>query len=512
MRLTSISIAVGLVAVSACKKEEKGTSSSTTGSATSGAINESLPVPQTKKVVENKPMPPLAADPGGATGKAQWAAAFGGLGIDAPRGLAIGADGSAYVGGYFDTEIDFGGTIGKRTLEAGNDPKAKPSDAYLAKIGPDGKLAWVQTFGASRDDVINSVAMRGDTVVVAGNFLDTVKFGGLEKKSIGSDDAFNAAFDTSGGIKWVWNFGGLNSDGANAIAPTPDGGWVFGGSFIDSASFGATTFKSRGGPDAMLVKLDGEGKLEWVKQFGGAYAETIQYVAVDGQGNIVVQGVFKDVSDWGGPQKLTAGGGSDNDVVLAKYDLNGDHIWSQRFGNAFNDVAGGVAIDPAGNITMVGSFDRSVSFGEGDEHSSNGEADIFVARYTPAGKLAWAHTYGAKREDIAMGVASDAAGNTVTTGWFQDTVDFGGTLLTSKGNKDVFALKLNAKGDVVWAQRFGDKDHDQGRALALDDKGAAYVAGIYRFKLDGVSPAPESVRAQGDRVPKPDTFVLKLDR
>lgn len=512
MRLTSISIAVGLVAVSACSaKKDKGTSSSS-GSASSGAVTESQPVPQTKKVVENKPLPPLAADPGGATGKPVWATGFGGLGIDAPRGIAIGADGSAYVVGYFDTEIDFGGSIGKRTLQASDDPKAKPADAYLAKLGPDGKLAWVQTFGAKRDDVINGVAMRGDTVVVAGNFLDTVKFDGLEKKSIGSDDAFIAAFDTSGGIKWVWNFGGIDSDGANGIAPTPDGGWVFGGSFMDSARFGATTFKSRGAIDAMLVKLNSEGKLEWVKQFGGAYADTIQYVAVDGQGNIVVQGVFKDVSDWGGPEKLTAGGGSDNDVVLAKYDLNGDHLWSRRFGNAFNDVAGGVAIDPAGNITMVGSFDRSASFGEGDEHTSLGEADIFVARFTPAGKLEWAHTYGAKREDIAMGVATDAAGNTVTTGWFQDSVDFGGTVLTSKGNKDVFALKLSAKGELVWAQRFGNKDHDQGRALALDDKGAAYIAGIYRFKLDGVSPAPDSARADGDRIPKPDTFVLKLDR
>jgi hypothetical protein len=513
MRVTPFVVAVGLVVVPACGgKKERGTSSATTaGSNTGSAVNESAPVPQVKKPVDTKPLPPLAADPGGATGKPVWAAAFGGLGIDAPRGIAIGADGAAYVGGYFDTDIDFGGTIGKRTVES-EDAKTKRADAYLAKLTPDGKLAWVQTFGAKRDDVINSVAMRGDTVVVAGNFLDTVKVGGLEKKSIGSDDAIIAAFDTSGNVKWVWNFGGIDSDGANSIAATPDGGWVFGGSFSDTANFGATTFTSRGAVDAMLVKLDGEGKLEWVKQFGGAYADTIQYVAVDGQGNIVVQGVFKDVSDWGGPNKLKAGGGSDNDVVLAKYDLNGDHLWSQRFGNAFNDVAGGVAIDPSGHITMVGSFDRSVSFGEGDEHTAVGEADAFVARFTPDGKLEWAHTYGASREDIAMGVAVDAAGNSVTTGWFQDTVDFGGTSLTSKGNKDVFALKLDAKGDLIWAERFGSKDHDQGRAIALDDKGAAYVTGIYRFKLDGAPNPPESVRASGDRIPKPDTFVLELDR
>ena len=123
-----------------------------------------------------------------------------------------------------------------------------------------------------------------------------------------------------------------------------------------------------------------------------------------------------------------------------------------------------------------------------------------------------AHTYGAEREDIGFGVASDAAGNTVTTGWFQGTIDFGKGPLTSKGNKDVFALKLDPKGAVVWSQAFGDKDHDQGRAVAIDAKGAAFLAGIFRFKLDVVAPALESIRADGDRIPKPDTFVMKLDR
>ena len=187
-------------------------------------------------------------------------------------------------------------------------------------------------------------------------------------------------------------------------------------------------------------------------------------------------------------------------------------MWSQNFGNAFNDVAGGLTVDPAGNITMVGSFDKSVSFGPGDEHTSLGEADAFIARYSTDGKLAWAHTYGAEREDIAFGIDADAAGNTVTVGWFQGSVDFGKGALTSKGNKDVFAIKLDASGALVWAQGWGDRDHDQGRGVAIDDRGAALVIGIYRFRLDVASPALESVRAEGDRIPKPDAFVIKLDR
>ena len=505
------SLALALLAVVGCSKKADDTKSGANGSGGGEKPKVTEATPQVKKPVDTKPLPELAADPGGATGKAIHGTGFGGLGIDAPRALAV-ADGEAYVAGYFDGEIDFGGSIGKRTAPPGDDPKKKPSDAYVAKIGKDGKVAWVQTFGAKRDDVANGIAIKGDHVVVVGNFLDEVKFGEFTKKSAGSDDAFVAAFSRSGEIKWAWSFGGIDSDGANTVAATPDGGWVVGGSFMRTADFGTVQLTSRGATDAMLIKLGPGGDLEWVKQFGGAYQDSISDVTVDGQGNIIVQGVFRDVSDWGGKDKLTAAGGADYDVVLAKYDLNGDHVWSKRYGNAFDDFAGGVTVDPAGNITMVGSFDQSVSFGEGDAHKSAGESDIFVARFTPNGALAWARTFGADRADIADAIASDAAGNTIVTGWFENTVEFGKTSLTSKGNKDVFALKLDANGGVVWAHRFGDKDHDQGRAVAVDEGGAAYVAGIYRFTLDAVTPALTSTREENDRIPKPDTFVLKLDR
>lgn len=507
MRLASIAIGLGLV--TSCGKQEEAPKEK----ASEAKVVE--PPPQVKKPVDTKPLPQLAADAGGATGKPLWAAGFGGLGIDSPRDIAVTASGDVYVAGIFDDAIDFGGTIGKKVPPQNDDPKApkgRTSDAYLVKVGADGKLTWAQTFGGKRDDAANGVAVRGDKVVVVGNFLDELKLGEFTKKSAGSDDAFVAQFDKDGGVQWAWNFGGIDSDGANAVVATPDGGWVIGGSFSRTCDFGTTQLKSRGGTDAMLLKLSAGGDLEWIKQFGGAYQDQVSHLAVDGQGNIYVQGQFKDLSDWGGKQPLKAGGGSDLDVVLAKYDLNGDYLWAQRFGNAFNDVAGGVTVDPAGHATMVGSFDKSASFGEGDDHTSLGESDIFVARFTPAGKLEWARTMGAEREDIAFGVGSDAAGNTVTTGWFQGSVDFGKGPLTSKGNKDVFALKLDAKGQTVWAQSFGDKDHDQGRALAMDDKGAAYIGGIYRFRFGAATPALESVRAEGDRIPKPDTFVLKLDR
>ncbi|MBA3821359.1 MAG: SBBP repeat-containing protein [Deltaproteobacteria bacterium] len=462
--------------------------------------------PQVKKPLDSKPLPALAADPGGATGKPVWAIGFGGLGSESVRDVAVTATGDIYVAGYFDgeTELGAGGTY----ASVGD----KTSDAYLVKLAGDGKVAWGRTFGNQRDDTANAVAVKGDGVAVAGNFLDELALGELKHKSSGSDDLYVAAFDAAGEPKWLYTAGGIDSDGANTIAATPDGGWIVGGSFMDVGTFDPTrTLKSKGGTDAVLIKLAASGDLEWIKQFGGKHNDSVRHLAVDAQGNIYVQGTFRDTAEWGGAP-MTAGGAS-SDIVLAKYDLNGDHVWSVRHGNAFEEGASGVVVDPAGNITMVGSFDRGISFGAGDDHTSLGESDVFVASFTNDGKLAWARTWGADRNDAAAAVAADTAGNVIVTGWFEGTVDFGKGAVASKGNKEVFAAKLDPKGALVWAQSWGDKDHDQGRALAVDSAGAIYVAGLYRFKLDlTAAPALESKRADGDRIPKADTFVVKLER
>lgn len=468
------------------------------------------PPPQVKKPVDTTPLPPLAADPGGATGKAVWATGFGGLGIDSPRGLAVSPSGDVYVTGFFDGEIDLGPAGKQKAPGEAKKGGTPPTNAYLVKLGPDGAIAWGKTWGDARDDLANGVAASGDLVVVAGSFLDKLEIGKFSHKAAGSDDLYVAAFTPDGTPEWLFTAGSIDSDGANTVARMPDGGWIVGGSFSDIATFGSQNVKSRGGTDAVLIKLKATGDLEWVKQFGGKHNDSIRHLTVDGKGNIYIQGTFRDTAEWGG-EAFTAGGAA-TDLVLAKYDLNGDHVWSARYGNAFEEGASGVAVDRAGNVTMVGSFDHDISFGEGDDHRSVGEADIFVASFTNDGKLKWARTWGADRNDAAAAVVADAAGNTITTGWFEGTIDFGKGPLSTKVNKDVFAVKLDEKGALVWAQSFGDRDHDQGRAAAIDDKGNAYLAGLYRFTLD-LGPKPlESVRAEGDRIPKPDTFVVKLER
>jgi hypothetical protein len=129
--------------------------------------------------------------------------------------------------------------------------------------------------------------------------------------------------------------------------------------------------------------------------------------------------------------------------------------------------------------------------------------------------LQWARTFGGEREDIGAGIAADAAGNVIAVGWFQAKVDFGNGVLESRGpigNKDAFVVKLGPQGETRWARQLGDHDHDKARTAAVDPQGGVVVIGSFRFTLDATTPPLESTRAENDRIPNPDTFVIRFDR
>ena len=442
----------------------------------------------------------------GDSGSARWALAFGGMDTEHPRDVAVAADGTTIVVGVFKGECSFG-ALGTLT-------SAGEEDAFIAAIAADGAVRWVRQIGAARADVATGVATAGTTVLVAGNFTNTIKLGDFTAKSIGSDDLYVAAFDVATGTPaWLWTAGGIDSDGATDVAAAPDGGWVVTGVYTGNATFGGQALKPIGessATDAMIVKLAAGGEVQWVKGMGGAYADTLNHAAVDATGNIYALGTFVDKARFGGDE-LTAGGGSDTDAVLAAFDGSGAPRWSKKFGGQFNEAVGGVAVDGAGNVAISGGFTFAADFGSGERRAA-GDADAFVASFATDGTPRWDRTWGSDREDLAFGLAADHAGNLAVTGRFFGTIDFGagGPRTAPGGNKDVFVVRLAADGATQWSRSFGDRDHDEGRAIAIGADGTMVVAGVFRFALDLTGTPLQSQRPPKATTPMADVFVTAL--
>lgn len=447
-----------------------------------------------------KPLPPLAADPGGAKGTVELVTSFGGVKVDSTRAIAPGPDGSAYVAGYFEDTASFG-AITKTAVGK--------SDAFVAHVNGKGEYDWVATAAGKNEDTAEALAVATDgTIGFGGLFSDKLDAGGLTGTAIGSDDVYVAALSPAGEVQWLWTAGGIASDTTTALAASPDGGFVAALSFERKATFGTTEYESKGYGDVALVKLGHGGALEWVTTFGGEGNDSVRRIAVDGNGNVFVLGTFQQTIDLGGGA-LTAAGA--NDLLLARFDASGRHVWSKRVGNPFNEMAGGIAVDRAGNLVITGSYDRDVDF-LGTPLVAQGESDVYVARLSPDGAPLWVKSFGTAREDVGYGIAVDDAGNLALTGWFESPIDFGGGALTGKGQKDGFVAKLSVDGKHLWSDRFGDWDHDSGNAIAMTGDGVVWLTGIYRYTLDLAKNGPTAVQKEGAKQALPDGFVARFAR
>lgn len=154
----------------------------------------------------------------------------------------------------------------------------------------------------------------------------------------------------------------------------------------------------------------------------------------------------------------------------------GAHLWSKRFGEGGEQRASGVAIDAAGNVVFVGAFVESMDLGGGPLFSQ-GEQDLFLAKFSPAGELLWGKRFGDETGQVGHAAAVDAQGNIVVTGEFHGTMNLGGDDLVSQGHADLFLAKLSPAGEHLWSRSFGDGDFQIGRAVAVDGQGNVIVTG-----------------------------------
>jgi hypothetical protein len=168
--------------------------------------------------------------------------------------------------------------------------------------------------------------------------------------------------------------------------------------------------------------------------------------------------------------------------LFASFELHAetapDFTWSVRAGGAKADKTRGLCTDAAGNIYMTGEFSGRADFGD-HTVESKGDLDVFVAKYSPAGRCLWIRTGGGAKTDRGYAVAVDAQGNVFTTGHCQSTdATFDGTPLPEHGGDyDWFVAKHDANGRLLWLKSGGGAGYDFGHGIGVDRAGNCYVTG-----------------------------------
>jgi PKD repeat protein len=239
-----------------------------------------------------------------------------------------------------------------------------------------------------------------------------------------------------------------------------------------------------GSNDAFLRKYDKSGIEQWTRQFGSSANDYAWDVAIDPWGNVVVIG-----ETFGALSNQTHLGG--NDAFIKKIDTFGDELWTRQFGTNSYDAGNGVSIDSTGNIFIMGT-----TWGTFSGQAKHGSRDTYIRKYDSNGFLIWTHQFGTSESDYGLDVVSDDAGNVYTIGETRGTMSG----QTSSGYADVFLVKHSANGNEVWTRQFGTASEDSGRGITIDDQNNILVTGFTLGSFSG------STNFGGY-----DVFVRKLD-
>ena len=171
-----------------------------------------------------------------------------------------------------------------------------------------------------------------------------------------------------------------------------------------------------------------------------------------------------------------------------------DFLWAKQGGVTDSAVASRVAVDLSGNVFVTGYFRGRLGLGETNLVSERWitndcglppfvsvSDDIFVIKYDANGRVVWARSAGGLYNDYAAGMAVDLAGNCYVTGSFQINADFGGITLTNTmtpNTHGLFLAKYNPQGGLLWLKQ-ANGDLVQGLAIGVEPGGNLFVTGDF---------------------------------
>jgi len=376
-------------------------------------------------------------------GEVDWIKNFGGTGEETAQSVIVTSDGGYAVLGY--TNSTDGDIVGKTTTV---------NDYWLLKLDAEGNLQWNKTYGGTKDDRGQSVieTLDGGYAIVG----YAMSSDGDGSNNEGFHDNWILKLDASGVIEWERSFGFSGHDHSYDVLQTADGGFFFVG-FVDvTASGGAGADTSKGNTrtrhgvgEFWGTKLDAQGNLEWRRFFGGTSNDRAYSVVQANDDGFVLTGSSEsndfDISDNRGSY----------DFWVIKITDKGDLVWQSSFGGSGIDKAWDIAKTNDNGYVITGntfSTDTDIS-------KNNGESDVWLIKIDDAGKMIWEKTYGGLQFDAAQSVSLTTDGGFIISG---NSKSSDMDLEVNLGENDLWLLKTNAEGTILWQNSFGGADLDYG--------------------------------------------------
>ncbi len=343
---------------------------------------------------------------------------------------------------------------------------------------------WVSTYGSGDWDSAYDIAVDDQGFIyTTGTFKGLVQFGDTELQSAGAGDVFVTKHDSFGNLVWAVRAGGSSDESGTGIAVDGNGNIFVQGTYQGSAIIGSVTLSGYGGTDIFAAKLNPGGEWLWAIGAGSNYWESPATIDVDSSGNAYVVGFAGPSSVFG---DLTMGSNGYHDIYVAKISSSGAWLWVSNAGGSSQDYGRDIAVASNGDIYVTGSVFLSVTAGTFTFNANH--YDVFVGKLNPAGEwISVARSSGAAPEYAeALTIAND--GSVYVSGYFYTQMGasvFGTHSPGVYGVQTIFLSKLSSAGGWSWVRSAGGvgeySQDNKGYALDTDCEGNVYMTGIYDY-------------------------------
>ncbi|MCH2199186.1 MAG: T9SS type A sorting domain-containing protein [Flavobacteriales bacterium] len=239
-------------------------------------------------------------------------------------------------------------------------------DGVLCEMNLDGEVIWTTVIGENADDQIRDIKVtENDEIVVTGMTNSYDAQGGY--------DVFVSKYDLTGNQLWTMVYGTQLYEVPLGLEVSPEGKIFVWGHMADATN----------NYSSMLMKLSGEGELDWTRNFDLPENELAWDIVMTPEGDLLVSG-----------DTNSAGAGL-NDIYIIRFNQDGVIQWAKTYGAFSNDHGTNIEYIKNDLFAVVGA---SSSFGQGG-------LDYSVLWINDDGVLKYTSAYGGDNKEVAHGVA-----------------------------------------------------------------------------------------------------------
>jgi hypothetical protein len=394
----------------------------------------------------------FAADPSW-----KWAKSVGGKGYDRAS-CVISTPENVFWSGLFSDSIIFGNTV----------LVPKSEDAFLIKSDAKGEMVWILQCGGIGSQMIHKIdKINSNNSVIVGSFSESLNIGDYNFASTGKQDGFISKINENGSPLWVKIIKGLEDNVSNLILTDAQSNVYVSGYFKGLLIFENDTLENESvnNYSSFIIKLNSNGEKIWTKKIGGLQYSNVFIYGMDKGSNdsIIMAGSLLGFPSFDIGDTLEIGNKSNG--FLAKMDKNGNFSWVKPTGE-FSGQFSNIAVDAEENIFVTGNFGynstHSAVLDTITIFSSGNFDDIVVAKFNKNANIQWAKVGGSIGfQDQPLDIEVNNNGDTYIGGWFGgDKLIWQTDTLFSFGGGDIFILKLNTQGKLVWLKQAGGPHND----------------------------------------------------